>query len=412
MRTHLLPRVLVLALHLALVPGLQLAPGPGLSLRAQTQDAKPAPATSPASSPETSVVPAAALPPPPPAHAPSPAVPTLRVCCWNLKNFGVTDQLYKGRRFKGMKPEEEVQAICALVQKLKPDVLAVQEIISADNDIYLLLLQQRLKEAGVDFPHVTTARGGDSRIQSALLSRLPFLSVAHRPDDTYEVLRRSSFPQDAPLANNNNAGADTEILTPAKDARAPTVPLNRSTAGLGNPASPAPAGSAGGVSTTTAILLLNRALLHAVVEPAPGHKVHMLVAHLKSRRAAPVYDDPATGLKGDEVMRRGEAAVLRRAMLEAAGPGETELVLAMGDMNDSPNNMPIRAIMGPRPARGVAPAWQMLPLSDYLGDTWTSFHAPGDTYNRHDYMIANTALLTFWDAGASFLYRQKESDVP
>lgn len=392
----------------------------------------PAPPPPPAATNATTSAPPA-QPQPPTGIAPRDPVPAteFRVCTWNIRNFGVTDQLSGGRRFRGMKPEEEVAAICAMVRAMRPDILAVQEVVSADNDLYLQMLQRRLREAGVDYPHITTARGGDTRIQSAILSRVPFVRVAHRTDDTYEVLRRTAFPQDAALAPRPatpGTGAaprpgqaavapDTESSPVAPEGVKPTIALGQGAPGTNGPsAAPGASGSTaqsyGGApsGTTTAVLLVNRAILHVEVEPLPGRRMHLLVAHFKSRRAAPLYDDPATGLKGDDVMRRGEAAILRRAMLAAAGPDESQPVLAMGDLNDSPTSMAVRAVVGPRPARGVEPGWRLLPLRDYLGDTWTAMYASTDTYNRHDYMVANRAALALWDAGASHLYRHRDGD--
>ncbi len=94
-------------------------------------------------------------------------------CSYNVKNWLTMDrfdpQTYKTLPAAG-KPEEEKTRVVAILKEIKPDVLGVCEIGTADD---LADLQTRLKKAGINLPYTELTHGGDPVRRLALLSRFP-----------------------------------------------------------------------------------------------------------------------------------------------------------------------------------------------------------------------------------------------
>ncbi|MFM7180601.1 MAG: endonuclease/exonuclease/phosphatase family protein [Verrucomicrobiales bacterium] len=183
----------------------------------------------------------------------------------------------------------------------------------------LLDLQKRLKEAGLDLPNADLCDGPDAYRSLGLLSRYPIVSTNHQTNLSYQMAGQT-FPY-------------------------------------------------------------NRGIHDAIVEPAPGYRLHLLGTHLKSKR--PVDE-------GDEAeMRRNESRLLRKHIegIMAAEP-DTNL-LVYGDMNDTKNTDVILDLKG---KEGRPDHLYDLWLRDRFGFTWTHYWITADEYARIDYILYTKSL--------------------
>ena len=183
-------------------------------------------------------------------------------------------------------------------------------------------LQRRLRAAGRDFPYSELVAAADEERRLALLSRVPIVARASVTESSYEL-----------------RGGKVRV---------------------------------------------KRGFLDVTLEPAPGARLRLVGAHLKSRLAR------GPGGADEALARRQEAALLRahlNAVFAAEGPDAE--VLAWGDFNDAKNSPGVLDILGPPGAVG---ALHDLAPADRLGDRWTHHFAPTDSYERIDYLLASRAL--------------------
>jgi len=89
-----------------------------------------------------------------------------------------------GKRIDTFKPDDEIAALVKLITSANPDVLGVCEIGTNDD---LLHLQSKLKEAGLDLPHLAHAGGSDDTRHLGLLSRLPIASRNTPKNSSYSL---------------------------------------------------------------------------------------------------------------------------------------------------------------------------------------------------------------------------------
>jgi endonuclease/exonuclease/phosphatase family metal-dependent hydrolase len=108
-------------------------------------------------------------------------------CSYNVKNWLTMDrfdQETKKMLTSAPKPEEEKQRVVEILAAIKPQVLGICEIGTAED---LADLQSRLKKAGLDLPHTEMAHGGDDTRRLALLSALPIASRNSQTSLTYQL---------------------------------------------------------------------------------------------------------------------------------------------------------------------------------------------------------------------------------
>jgi endonuclease/exonuclease/phosphatase family metal-dependent hydrolase len=108
-------------------------------------------------------------------------------CSYNVKNWLTMDrfdQETKQMLTSAPKPEEEKKRVVEILAAIKPQVLGICEIGTAED---LADLQSRLKKAGLDLPHTEMAHGGDDTRRLALLSALPIVSRNSQTSLTYEL---------------------------------------------------------------------------------------------------------------------------------------------------------------------------------------------------------------------------------
>jgi endonuclease/exonuclease/phosphatase family metal-dependent hydrolase len=117
-------------------------------------------------------------------------------------------------------------------------------------------------------------------------------------------------------------------------------------------------------------------------------EIALFVVHLKSRFTDRA-DDPESARR-----RAGEAEAIRDLICDGRSANPDMRFLVVGDCNDAPGSRPLRALL----ARGKTTITQMLPASDFHGETWTHFYRKQDAYSRMDYVLVSP-LLRPWVAG-------------
>ncbi|MFP6855277.1 MAG: endonuclease/exonuclease/phosphatase family protein [Opitutales bacterium] len=99
----------------------------------------------------------------------------IRVAAFNLRNYLVCDRSVEGIwRQEYPKPEKEKAAIRSILSKIRPDVIALQEI---GPEPFLLELQKDLQTEGIDYPHRVWMEAEDEVRHLAVLSRKPIVAT-------------------------------------------------------------------------------------------------------------------------------------------------------------------------------------------------------------------------------------------
>lgn len=109
----------------------------------------------------------------------------LRFIAYNVENWLTMDRYVDRKSLKdASKPENEKQAVVALLARHAPDVIGVCEIGTAAD---LAELQEYLKAAGLVLPHSHYASGSDPTRRLGLLSRFPITSTARPAVSEYQL---------------------------------------------------------------------------------------------------------------------------------------------------------------------------------------------------------------------------------
>ena len=104
----------------------------------------------------------------------------VRVATLNLRNYLICDRLVEGIWRKGFpKPEKEKTAVRSLIKKVKPDILALQEI---GPEPFLRELQKDLQTEGNAYPHHAWMEAQDENRHLAVLSKLPIAEIRRHAD--------------------------------------------------------------------------------------------------------------------------------------------------------------------------------------------------------------------------------------
>jgi len=105
------------------------------------------------------------------------------VATYNLQRYGLHDRTGDGQR-TDPKPPAERAAVAETIARLRPDVLAIQEI---GHPGMLDQLLDDLRQRGCEYPYHDYLRRGVSEMNLALLSRFPIAASRHRLMDVYTI---------------------------------------------------------------------------------------------------------------------------------------------------------------------------------------------------------------------------------
>jgi endonuclease/exonuclease/phosphatase family metal-dependent hydrolase len=105
------------------------------------------------------------------------------VMTYNLYRYCYDDRDRDGQR-NDPKPDAEIAAIVETIAGARPDVLAVQEMGAPD---LFQDFRDRLRKAGLDYPHAEYIPGSLTNLNIAVLSRFPFSSRQSATNETYTI---------------------------------------------------------------------------------------------------------------------------------------------------------------------------------------------------------------------------------
>jgi endonuclease/exonuclease/phosphatase family metal-dependent hydrolase len=110
---------------------------------------------------------------------------SVRVASYNIRNYTGTDRITESGWTPGYpKPEEEKDALRAVILAVKPDVIVFQEMGPAG---YLEELRLDLSASGLAYPYSAHLVASDPERCLAALSRIPIENMGHNNSLTYSV---------------------------------------------------------------------------------------------------------------------------------------------------------------------------------------------------------------------------------
>ncbi len=149
---------------------------------------------------------------------------------------------------------------------------------------------------------------------------------------------------------------------------------------------------------------VSRGFAEVDVQVSDKYWFTLIVAHLKSKRAAALADEAEIRLEEAKVLREIVDARLR------ASPNANLVVV--GDLNDSKDAAPTKALIGrgkfklidTRPAErtpvGVA---DQNSVAERRNITWTHYYEKEDAYNRIDYILLSPGMAREWVPSQSYV---------
>ena len=239
------------------------------------------------------------------------------VASYNVENYLKMERKVDGKTVPDA-PKPE-QEIAAVIDVVKEINPDILGIVEMGDEKTLDEFRARLKAAGLDYPHKEWVRGTDAARHVALLSRFPIVARNSRDEVPFELNGKQ--------------------------------------------------------------MRVGRGILDVTVKLADNFLLHLVGAHLKSRREVPDLDQVA--------MRAKEAWYLREHLDKILRANPEEKLLLFGDMNDTKNEYPIKELLGSTrdPLR-----MKDLFLTDHYGYRWTHYWSSADIYSRIDYLMVSQGL--------------------
>lgn len=104
---------------------------------------------------------------------------------YNVRNYLKMDRWVDGRLVpEQSKPESEIAAVLRVLKAVRPDILGIVEMGGED---LFRDFQDRLKSAGLDYPHGEWVKGADAERHVCLLSRFPIVARNSRGNVPFEL---------------------------------------------------------------------------------------------------------------------------------------------------------------------------------------------------------------------------------
>ena len=239
------------------------------------------------------------------------------VASYNVENYLKMERLVDGKTVPDA-PKPEKE-IAAVIDVIKEINPDILGIVEMGDEPVLEEFRARLKAAGLDYPNKEWVKGTDAVRHVALLSRFPIVARNSRDEVPFELN--------------------------GKQAR------------------------------------IGRGILDVTVKLADNYLLHLVGAHLKSRREVPEFDQVE--------MRAKEAWYLRDHLDKILRANPEEKLLLFADMNDTKNEYPVKELLG---ASRDPLRMKDLFLTDYYGYRWTHYWPAADIYSRIDYLMVSQGL--------------------
>lgn len=116
--------------------------------------------------------------------AEEPAAPVV-VANYNVENYLPADRLVDGKWVtQAPKPEESIRAVVEVIKSVSPHIVGLTEM---GDRTMVEDLRDRLKNEGLDYPHVEWVQGPDEARHLALLSRFPITARNSKTDVPFEL---------------------------------------------------------------------------------------------------------------------------------------------------------------------------------------------------------------------------------
>ena len=237
---------------------------------------------------------------------------------YNVENYLKMERRVDGKVVPDAPKPEE--EIAAVIRVVKQINPDILGIVEMGDEAVLEDFRARLKAAGLDYPNKEWVRGSDPARHLALLSRFPIVARNSRNEVPFE--------------------------------------LNGTQMRLG------------------------RGILDVAVKLSDSYSLHLVGAHLKSRREVPEFDQAA--------MRAKEALLLREHLNAILKAKPEENLLLFGDLNDTKNEYPVKALTGGSAKDPLR--MKDLFLTDRYGYRWTHYWQAADIYSRIDYLMVSMGL--------------------
>ncbi len=114
-----------------------------------------------------------------------------RVATLNAHNYGLIDRVIEGQFYTQYpKPEAEKKALHQLLLKVRPDILALQEIGDLS---FLKELQADLRRQGLDYPYAIFSPGPDTQRQLAVLSKPEPIKVSRHEKIAFKYFKNYTY---------------------------------------------------------------------------------------------------------------------------------------------------------------------------------------------------------------------------
>ena len=157
--------------------------------------------------------------------------------------------------------------------------------------------------------------------------------------------------------------------------------------------------------------LVSRGFAEVEVQVSSGYSFILLNAHLKSKRTVSYADQAA--------IRLGEAKALRGIIDERLAASPKRNLIVVGDLNDTQNKPPVKALIGRGKTRLVdlrpfecngdkAPSSNRYPPRRV---TWTSYYAFEESYSRFDYILASPGMVPELVSEGTYIYAMADWGV-
>ena len=252
---------------------------------------------------------------------------------WNIRNYVLSPP--KKADGRPVVPPKPPASIEAIVTTILAIGPDILGLCEIGTKKDLADLQRRLRRGGLDLPHSTWVKGPDKVRHLALLSRFPLGRPRHLTRETFQL---DGFPHQP-----------------------------------------------------------RRGFLNTTVVVRPDFRLHIVGAHLKSRRVVPQFDQAE--------FRRRESLILRRHLDHLLQTEPEAPLLVFGDFNDTKNSAVLGSLLG---RQGTPGALTALPLSDRQGDQWTYHWAETDEYSRIDFLLVNRILRPLIRRAGTRIHRTRD----
>lgn len=139
---------------------------------------------------------------------------------------------------------------------------------------------------------------------------------------------------------------------------------------------------------------VRRGFLEAEIEVSDSYRFTVIAAHLKSKFQVPFAREAE--------IRRKESVILRRRIESRLMENPDLNLLVLGDLNDTPDSVPVRTIIGRGKMRlhDAKPHEWLFAGGEFVSErphvNWTYYFPAGGVYSRVDYVLLSRGMKREW----------------